>query len=86
MGGLPTKQPVTAFAADSSTNPVMYAARPDGLWKSADAGTTWRRLTTTPGAAALAVHPQKPDLVVAGTAEGKIVRSGDGGTSWRSAP
>ncbi len=86
MGGLPTKQPVTVFTADSSKNPVMYAALPDGPWKSVDAGATWRRLTTTLGLSALAVHPQKPDLVFAGTAEGKIFRSGDGGMSWRSAP
>ena len=85
MGGLPTKQPVTAFAADPSKTPVMFAALPDGLWKSPDAGNTWQRLAGAPrGITALAVHPEKPELVFAGTGDGKILRSPDGGGSWEA--
>lgn len=86
MGGLPTKQPVAAFAADSTKSPVMVAALKDGLWKSADEGKTWQRLATAPGGVtALAVHPVDQDRVFAGTGQGKLFRSTDGGVSWQAA-
>lgn len=83
MGGLPTKQQVVAFAADPTKNPVMFAALLDGPWKSWDAGNTWQRLDNMPGITALAVHPRKPELVFAGTGDGKIFQSTDGGGSWQ---
>ena len=85
MGGLPTKQPVAAFAADPTGNPDMFAALPDGLWKSGDGGNTWQRLADAPrGITALAVHSEGllPGIVFAGTEDGRIFRSTDGGTSW----
>ncbi|MGH7318019.1 MAG: WD40/YVTN/BNR-like repeat-containing protein [Candidatus Rokuibacteriota bacterium] len=84
MGGLPTKQPVAAFAADPSKTPVMFAALPDGLWKSGDRGQTWQALAKAPsGITALAIHSVDQDRVFAGTAEGKVFRSTDGGVSWQ---
>ena len=86
MGGLPTKQPVAAFAADPTTNLVMFAALPDGLWKSRDGGNTWQRLAKAPGGiTALTVHPEKREMVFAGTGDGRIFTSTDGGTSWLAA-
>ena len=83
MGGLPTKPPAAAFAADATKNPVMVVALPDGVWKSADGGKTWQRLATAPGGVtALAVHPEKPEVVFAGTQEGGVLVSVDGGASW----
>ena len=83
MGGLPTKQPVAAFASDPTSTPVMFAALPDGLWKSRDGGTTWRQLAKAPGGiAALAVHPTNSDIVFAGTRDGRVFITNDGGTSW----
>ena len=83
MGGLPTKQPVAAFASDPTPTPVMFAAQPDGLWKSRDGGKTWERLTNAPQRiTALAVHPTNPELVFAGTAESRVFVSRDGGNSW----
>lgn len=85
MGGLPTQQPVVAFAADPTKSPVMFAAMTDGLWKSGDGGTTWQRLTTAPaGVTALAVHPIDQDRVFAGTGQGTLFRSADGGVSWQA--
>ena len=85
MGGLPTQQPVAAFAADPTKSPVMYAALTDGLWKSGDGGQTWQRLATAPGGiTALAVHPVDQDRVFAGTGQGKLFRSADGGVSWNT--
>ncbi len=84
MGGLPTKQAVVAFAADPRKDPVMFAALPDGLWKSGDVGKTWQRLAQAPGGiTALAVHPVDQDRVFAGTKDGKLFGSADGGASWQ---
>jgi photosystem II stability/assembly factor-like uncharacterized protein len=85
VGGLPTKQPVAAFASDPTRSPVMFAALPDGVWKSRDGATTWQRLSSAPGGVtALAVHPANPELVFAGTGDGRIFKSTDGGTSWQA--
>ena len=63
----------------------MYAALPDGLWKSGDGGQTWQRLATAPGGiTALAVHPVDQSRVFAGTGGGKLFRSADGGPSWEA--
>jgi photosystem II stability/assembly factor-like uncharacterized protein len=87
VGGLPTQTPVAAFAADPTRSPVMYAASADGLWKSGDGGQTWQRLTTAPaGVTALAVHPLDQMRVFAGTGQGTLFRSADGGVSWQSVP
>lgn len=83
MGGLPTKQAATAFSADPTTSPVMFVALADGVHRSVDTGRTWQRLAAAPaGVTALAVHPAKPDVVFAGTQDGRIVASADGGASW----
>jgi photosystem II stability/assembly factor-like uncharacterized protein len=86
VGGLPTQKPVAAFAADPTKSPVMFAAMADGLWKSGDGGQTWQRLATAPGGiTALAVHPVDQDRVFAGTSQGTLFRSADGGVSWQAA-
>jgi photosystem II stability/assembly factor-like uncharacterized protein len=85
VGGLPTQKPVVAFAADAARTPVMFAALADGLWKSADGGTTWQRLATAPGGVtALAMHPIDQNRVFAGTAQGTLFGSADGGVSWQA--
>jgi hypothetical protein len=49
-----------------------------------DGGTTWQRLATAPaGVTALAVHPTVHTRVFAGTAQGTLFRSADGGVSWQ---
>lgn len=85
MGGLPTKQPVAAFASDPTPKPAMFAALPGGLWTSRDGGTTWRQLAKAPGdITALAVHPTNSDIVFAGTRDGRVFMTSDGGTSWQA--
>jgi photosystem II stability/assembly factor-like uncharacterized protein len=64
----------------------------NGVWKSTDAGKTWKRigLEATKQIAQVHVHPTNPDLVYVaaqgdrwkGTADRGIYRSTDGGRSW----
>ena len=87
MGGLPTNRTVSGFAVDPTNPKVMYAAMRDGLFKSTDAGETWRAVgMALKNLAAVAVRPKRPTEVYAATAEGVIHRSPDGGTTWERQP
>jgi photosystem II stability/assembly factor-like uncharacterized protein len=54
-----------------------------GIYKTADAGQTWKLLPGTSGKAvwSVALSPSNPDIVAAGTADG-VYRSLDGGESF----
>ena len=57
--------------------------RPDLLYVSRDGGQTWKPVATgLPRILAVAVHPQDPDTVLAGTQDGLFV-SRDGGKGWQ---
>jgi photosystem II stability/assembly factor-like uncharacterized protein len=65
----------------------------DGLWKSVDAGKTWKRagLADSRHIARIRIHPRNPDVVYAAvlghlfgpSAERGVYRSTDGGASWK---
>jgi photosystem II stability/assembly factor-like uncharacterized protein len=65
----------------------------DGMWKSTDAGKTWKRagLADSRHIARIRVHPRNPDLVYAAvlghlfgpSAERGVYRSTDGGATWK---
>ena len=62
------------------------ASQGAGVWKSTDAGTTWRQLSSTLNDTFyychdMAVHPITSDVYVA-TRTGGLMRSSDGGGSW----
>ncbi|HEX2711727.1 MAG TPA: hypothetical protein VHM88_05820 [Candidatus Acidoferrales bacterium] len=66
---------------------VRTPPRPRGLgvFRSTDGGTTWGRagasLADSIGVFALAIDPEKPSTLYAGTSEG-VFKSTDGGESW----
>ncbi|MBI3625066.1 MAG: hypothetical protein HY215_02795 [Candidatus Rokubacteria bacterium] len=61
----------------------MYVAMRDGLFKSTDAGETWKALGKgLKNLAAVTVNSRKPNEVYASTVDGVIFRSADGGTTW----
>ncbi len=84
MGGLPTKQAVMAFTSFPADARPMLVATADAVWKSTDGATTWQRLAKAPpGVTALAIHPEKREVIFAGTHAGELHVTEDGGTLWR---
>jgi photosystem II stability/assembly factor-like uncharacterized protein len=94
---------VGAIAVAASDPNVVYAgmgeacirgntSRGDGVWKSTDAGKTWKHvgLEGTQQISAIVVHPKNPDLVYVAALghtwgpnpDRGIFRSSDGGTTW----
>jgi photosystem II stability/assembly factor-like uncharacterized protein len=67
------------------TNPnILYVATNDAVYKSRDAGTTWERF---PGFSArrvttVAIDPQLPATIYAGTMGDAVYKSPDGGQHW----
>lgn len=83
MGGLPTNRTVNGFAVDPTNATVMYVAMRDGLFKSTDAGESWKPVGKgLKNLAAVAVNPKRPNEVYVSTMEGAIFRSADGGRTW----
>jgi photosystem II stability/assembly factor-like uncharacterized protein len=54
------------------------------LWRSEDAGTTWRNLQAglQRSVSALAIDPTNPKVIWAWTTSGELWRSGDAGDTW----
>ena len=83
---------VISLALDATNPEIVYAGagpRPpfgkDGVFKSTDGGASWRAIGLQGSAVtALAVDPEQPTNVFAGT-YGGIFKSTDGGASWRPA-
>ena len=84
MGGLPTNRTVNGFAVDPANPQVMYVAMEEGLFKSADAGATWKALgKNLKNLTAIAVNPKKRSEIYTATMQGIIFKSSDDGTHWK---
>ena len=84
MGGLPTNRTVNGFAVDPENPKVMYVAMRDGLFKSTDAGETWKRVgNDLKNLAAVTINPKKPNEMYLATMDGKIYASADAGMIWK---
>lgn len=59
---------------------TLYAATPEGIQRSDDAGLSWRPLSKEV-ASSLVIHPSANDTIFAGTSGGVAV-SRDGGLTW----
>jgi photosystem II stability/assembly factor-like uncharacterized protein len=61
----------------------MYVAMKDGLFKSMDAGKTWKSIGEgLKNLAAVAMNPKRPTEVYAARADGVIFKSKDEGATW----
>lgn len=83
MGGLPTRRTVNGFVVNPENPRVMFAAMRDGLFRSADAGESWKAAgTDLKNMAAVAINPKWPDEVYAASQAGTLYTSTDGGRTW----
>lgn len=78
---------VWAIKMSPQNSDIVYAATTDGVYKSTDAGANWDWVLDIPMCNDLLVHPDNPDIVVAGcgnfASEGfGIYKTTDGGFSW----
>ena len=73
--------PVTSLALAPSAPDVLFAGLPSGVWRSEDAGESWRLATDALARPCVAVDPADPDHIVA-AAEGAVLASRDSGLTW----
>lgn len=90
---------ITSIAVHPTDGKTLWIAAADGgVWKSSDTGNTWAPVMDFENAitmGAIAVDPNNPDVLYAGTGEAAqnvdsyigagMLKSTDGGTTWRSA-
>jgi hypothetical protein len=83
VGGLPTNRTVNGFAANPADPKTIFVAMRDGLFKSTDAGASWKAVgNELKNLAAVAVNSKKPNEVFVSTTDGIIYVSTDGGMKW----
>ncbi len=84
MGGLPTKRTVNGFAVDPENPRIMYVAMRDGLFKSVDAGASWKAIgSELKNLAAVTINPKKTSEMYLSTLDGTIFVSVDAGMKWK---
>jgi photosystem II stability/assembly factor-like uncharacterized protein len=82
---LGTEPHVFAILADPKRRGRVTVGTHDGVWRSDDAGESWRRLSAPKpglGVWSLARHPKEPDTLFAGYEPCAIHRSTDDGATW----
>jgi photosystem II stability/assembly factor-like uncharacterized protein len=83
VGGLPTNRTANGFAVDAENTKVMYVATRDGLFKSGDAGESWKPLgKELKNLSSVVVNSKRPAEVYFATLDGVIFKSADGGAKW----
>lgn len=85
---------INCVAFHPTDSNIMYCGAPyGGVWKTVNHGNTWENLTDDMpsfGVSALAVDPENPDIVYAGTGDGEtgrnpgfgVWKSTDAGKTW----
>jgi photosystem II stability/assembly factor-like uncharacterized protein len=87
-GGLPEDVHVQAITVHPREPGVVYVGAGDGVYRTDDGGTSWRRLPTPAGLQiwSVAIDSSNPRVVYAGTSPVGILKSEDAGESWRQVP
>lgn len=84
MGGLPTNRTVNGFTVNPQDPKIMFVTMRDGLFKSTDAGASWKAVgIELTNLAAAAINPKKPNEMYLSTIDGTIYLSADAGMKWR---
>jgi photosystem II stability/assembly factor-like uncharacterized protein len=83
VGGLPTNRTVNGFAIDPANPRIMFVAMRDGLFKSTDAGVSWKRIgNKLKHLIAVILNPKRPKEMYVSTIDGTIFLSVDAGIKW----
>jgi photosystem II stability/assembly factor-like uncharacterized protein len=98
-GGIPISGRATSIALDPSNWRTAYLGTTGGVWKTTNAGATWKVVTDTAPSVvigAIAVAPSNPAVIYAGTGEDSyaidsydgqgVLKSTDAGASWTLEP
>jgi photosystem II stability/assembly factor-like uncharacterized protein len=77
-------EPIIEMQLDPDRPELLYALVAGYLWKSGDAGSTWRTAQIGLGrpSSAFAIDPADPKVVWVWARRGELWRSGDGGETW----
>ncbi|MSQ89372.1 MAG: hypothetical protein EXR32_08890 [Betaproteobacteria bacterium] len=84
-GGLPEAIQVQAITVHPEKRNLVFVGARDGIYRSTDAGSHWEQLAIPSGLQiwSVTVDPRNPNIVYAGTSPVGVLRSDDGGDSWR---
>ena len=84
MGGLPTNRTVNGFTVNPENPTIMFVAMRNGLFKSTDAGASWKiAANELKNVAAVTINPKKPSEMYLSTMDGIIYVSADAGMKWK---
>jgi photosystem II stability/assembly factor-like uncharacterized protein len=86
VGRLPTQKTVSTLVSDLSNPRIRYATSADGVFKTQNAGESWKTMNTglsQASIAALALHPIQSLRLYAVATDGTIFRSTDGAATWQ---
>ena len=84
--GLPDKPQVRALAIRPDDGKIIFAGTDKGVFRSKDRGETWEALNDAESGKevwSLVIHPDNPDVILAGYDPCSISRSQDGGNTWK---
>ena len=75
---------MNGFAVNPLDPKIMFAAMRDGLFRSVDAGTSWKRVgNELKNIVAVAINPKETTEVFVSTIDGTIYVSADAGANWK---
>jgi len=77
-----TLAPFVALAGDTKDENVIYAASPQGLFKSQNKGEAWEQLIDG-FVAAIAVHPNDSQILLISSEKLGMAKSNDSGKNWQ---
>lgn len=84
-GGLPANVEVRSIRIQPGSPNTVYLGSGDSVWRSDDAGATWRHLPL-PGKEkvvwSILIHPKDPNVLLVGTEVTTVYRSENGGASF----
>jgi len=75
---------VNGFAVDPGNHKTMYVGMRDGLFKSTDAGASWKSVgNELKNPTAVTINPKKPNEMYLSIVDGTIYVSADAGMKWK---